>query len=347
MKRTGKVATEEEIPTVSSVIGEGVDAHRLVRVGAWELTVWVGRGDEEPRIRDLDLGERLGYANPIDIRKLIRRLEDEKKLKDLVVFATVAKTSGGRPGREYWLTEAQALKVVAKSETSIADALLDEVIRVYMLARRGLLPQPGIMTAEGVAMAIEPIVRRVANEENAPLAVRIGEAIRDLAETRRIIDKIHLDQERNRGEVFAVLAALRERNDQIAHGLLAIRDLDVDIHKRIVELSQRDGRITPEQADWLRSEIEVIASYRLNLGWTKKSGSIHSARSGVIAELLDRIDWGSEGERIDNMLAKDWPIAKNFVEHEKRKALRAINKRGKSTRARAAKRQGDLFNKPN
>jgi hypothetical protein len=32
---------------------------------------------------------------------------------------------------ECWLTEAQALKVVAKSETARADAILDEVIRAF------------------------------------------------------------------------------------------------------------------------------------------------------------------------------------------------------------------------
>jgi hypothetical protein len=42
---------------------------------------------------------------------------------------------------EYWLTEAQALKVVSKSETDKADALLDEVIAVYMAVRRGMVPR--------------------------------------------------------------------------------------------------------------------------------------------------------------------------------------------------------------
>ena len=39
---------------------------------------------------------------------------------------------------EYWLTEAQLLKVVARSETAIAETILDEMIQVYMAVRRHL-----------------------------------------------------------------------------------------------------------------------------------------------------------------------------------------------------------------
>lgn len=107
-------------------------------IGGWLLAF--SAGDEEPRIRDIDLAVRLNYATPIDIRKLIRRMIGDGKISNVKVIATVAKTSGGRPGSEYWLTEAQALKVAARSETEPADALLDEMIHVFQLARRGQLP---------------------------------------------------------------------------------------------------------------------------------------------------------------------------------------------------------------
>jgi hypothetical protein len=48
----------------------------------------------------------------------------------------------GRPSKHattYWLTEVQALKVIAKSETATADAILDEVIAVFVAWRRGEL----------------------------------------------------------------------------------------------------------------------------------------------------------------------------------------------------------------
>jgi hypothetical protein len=110
----------------------------VVNVEGWTLSRF--DTDEEPRVRDLDLAERLGYERPRDVRDLIKRLVSDGKLGE--VFCRTAPQNGrGRPSTEFWLTEAQALKVTAKSETAKADALLDEIIRVFMLARRGLLPQ--------------------------------------------------------------------------------------------------------------------------------------------------------------------------------------------------------------
>jgi hypothetical protein len=98
--------------------------------------------DDEPRIRDLDLADRLGYERPRKIRDLIARLILDEKLNDIHQRPTVGRWPGqvaAQPVTEYWLTEAQALKVAAKSETEPADALLDEMIRVFLLARRGQL----------------------------------------------------------------------------------------------------------------------------------------------------------------------------------------------------------------
>jgi site-specific DNA-cytosine methylase len=86
----------------------------------WKLLLSKQTGDE-PRIRDIDLAEKLGYARPRDIRKLIERLLKDGRLKDVKVCATVAQTSGGRPGKEYHLTRNQALKVAAHADTNIAD----------------------------------------------------------------------------------------------------------------------------------------------------------------------------------------------------------------------------------
>lgn len=113
---------------------------RTVDVSGWALRVG---SDEEPRILDLDLAARLGFERPRDIRKLVSRMHSAGKLNGLDVRATVAQTpKGGRPGVEYWLPEASALKVIAKSDTRKADAILDEVIAVFIAARRGLIPVP-------------------------------------------------------------------------------------------------------------------------------------------------------------------------------------------------------------
>jgi hypothetical protein len=110
---------------------------RTEQVDGWTLG-FASQGDE-PRVRDLDLAARLGFSRSRTIRDLIERLVRDGKLSNVEVCRTVQQTSGGRPGREFWLTEAQALKVVAKSETDKADAILDEVIAVYLAWRRGHL----------------------------------------------------------------------------------------------------------------------------------------------------------------------------------------------------------------
>lgn len=113
-------------------------------VDGWSVTL----DGDEPRILDEELGRRLGFARPRDIRKLIDRLVKDGKLSDIRISATVARYES-RPGiwqervvNEYWLTEHQALKVIARSETAIADAILDEVIQVFRAVLRGQLAEP-------------------------------------------------------------------------------------------------------------------------------------------------------------------------------------------------------------
>ena len=107
----------------------------LRHIDGWTLADG-GFGDPLPRVRDLELAEHLEFARPRAIRDLIQRLIKDGKLKDSDICRTVRQNDGpGRPATEYWLTEAQALKVVAKSETARADAILDEVIRVFIAVR--------------------------------------------------------------------------------------------------------------------------------------------------------------------------------------------------------------------
>lgn len=107
-----------------------------------EVQGWVVgcSADAVPRIRDLDLAERLGYARPRKIRDLIERLVSEEKMSAIMVRPTVGQTSGGRPGREYWLTREQAILVIAKSETETAYLLLNEVVNVFIAFLDGARP---------------------------------------------------------------------------------------------------------------------------------------------------------------------------------------------------------------
>lgn len=73
------------------------------------------------RIRDLGLAKRLGYAMPYKIRELIRNMVSAGNPNG-VAFLPVGGKNRGRPTEEAWLTERQALKVIAKNETIRARA---------------------------------------------------------------------------------------------------------------------------------------------------------------------------------------------------------------------------------
>ncbi len=86
----------------------------------------------EPRIHDLQLAERLGFDQPRDIRKLIKR--NEAKLLKFGVCATVAQTSGdlgGRPSIEFFLNKKQSIFICMKSETEKAFDVQEDIIHVY------------------------------------------------------------------------------------------------------------------------------------------------------------------------------------------------------------------------
>ena len=110
----------------------------MTRSSASAIAITTVSSDGEPRVRDLDLGDRLGFSRPEDIRKIIRR--HEKTLKKINVLATVAQTPdpkvGGRPARIYNLCESQAVFIIGKSETEIADDLFAEIAIAFVEYRR-------------------------------------------------------------------------------------------------------------------------------------------------------------------------------------------------------------------
>ena len=110
--------------------------------------------DREPRLPDLVLADRLGFAKPHNVRRLIDRNRDELALHGTLVERPSsflrdgenlvpawnevrARNRGGRPGTMYLLNEGQALVVCVLSRTPIASKVRQDVIAVYMAHRRG------------------------------------------------------------------------------------------------------------------------------------------------------------------------------------------------------------------
>ena len=94
----------------------------------------------EPRIHDLLLAKRLGFDQPRDIRKLIKR--NEAKLLNFGRCATVARRydNGGTPTDEYYLNQKQSIFIVMKSETDNAFEVQADIVRVYDAHLNGAVP---------------------------------------------------------------------------------------------------------------------------------------------------------------------------------------------------------------
>lgn len=98
----------------------------------------VAEFDGEPRVRDLDLAERLGFERPRKIRELIER--NMAEITAMGICPAVGQNHGGgrgRPTKEFFLNEEQALVVAALSNTSQAREVRALLIRTFVAYRRG------------------------------------------------------------------------------------------------------------------------------------------------------------------------------------------------------------------
>ncbi|MBA4792308.1 MAG: hypothetical protein H2041_01435 [Phenylobacterium sp.] len=180
----------------------------------------------EPRVRDLELGERLGFERVSNVRNLIRRNADE--LADLGVLATVAKTSGkagGRPTTEYLLNEAQALLVCMFARTPEAAEVRRQVIEVFMAWRRGELQAAPRGDVTPIA-AGDPVAAQLARlTERLDALEGLGQRLRDGDHGARALALTHAD----------VWAELRPGRRPALFG-------DVEVRQHILA-THRQGRI--------------------------------------------------------------------------------------------------------
>jgi hypothetical protein len=122
--------------------------------------------ENEPRVRDLELGKRLGFGRASSIRVLIKRKEDE-----LLAYGGLHQIDanpgprGGRPTQAYLLNEPQALLVCMFAETPQAAEVRAQVLRVFMAWREGRLTAHAAAARPNIAESSDPIaaeLRRLA-----------------------------------------------------------------------------------------------------------------------------------------------------------------------------------------
>lgn len=129
----------------------------------------------EPRVLDLDLGERLGFARPRDIRKIIdRNLPEIERFGFCATVAQNHEGGRGRPTAEYLLNEEQALLVAVLSNAPRAPEVRAMLIKVFVAWRRGHLaaaPSPAL-TVEGLDALVGQLLEARLTAD--PRAIAVG-----------------------------------------------------------------------------------------------------------------------------------------------------------------------------
>ena len=85
----------------------------------------------EPRIKDTELGQRLGYARPAKIRELIKAHEENLNKINRLPTVGCRPEGGGREVMEYYLDRKQAIFICMKSETANAIDVQMDIVHVY------------------------------------------------------------------------------------------------------------------------------------------------------------------------------------------------------------------------
>lgn len=121
-------------------------------------------GANEPRVHDIRLAEALDFERSRVIRELIERnVVELERYGGLPCHTANHGVQGGRPGREYWLNEAQALLICIKSEAPRAADVREEIIKVFLAWRHGHLVPASPITLDAVGnlfdRKLEPVHR--------------------------------------------------------------------------------------------------------------------------------------------------------------------------------------------
>ncbi|NUP13792.1 MAG: hypothetical protein HOW73_47760 [Polyangiaceae bacterium] len=169
---------------------EGVRVERVDEVLGWPLAVV--RGEDKPLIEDEVLGRKLGYVRSAKVRDLIASIFNASEVLTVPGQTTPA---GGRPGRRYFLTRAQALKVVMRSETDVAGKLQDEIIAVYEAwldnqRAPSIRPEPWAVLQAAAAAALELRERVDSFEQRLDATHRLAQQAVDMAGSKSLLEAV-------------------------------------------------------------------------------------------------------------------------------------------------------------
>lgn len=160
--------------------------------------------DDVARVRDVGLAVWLDFSRPRDIRKLIARLVETGQLSGVRMRATVARieirpgVTRSATGDDYWLTREQALFVAARSETPKACAVLQTIVRAFVMLQdhlegRAAAPlakttmDPYLAAALELVGPVDPRAVRAVELLPAPRTKRLAARVAQLREAAALL----------------------------------------------------------------------------------------------------------------------------------------------------------------
>lgn len=213
--------------------------------------------DSEPRVLDVLLGERLGMAQPRNLRTKIKENSDELSLYGKVCTVSVqTSAAGGRPGTAYYLNEPQALLICMFANTAKAAQVRKMLIDVFMEYRRS-----------------QGMVKVQAHERRT--STRIEDAIR----LRTNIDRL----ERATADIAAI-ATPRYLTAMVVNGepvVVDVHDHNVAPNERAVVM-RHNGDLAIERVERLEHNPTMFAKPRGAYGPRKPSPYGGTMREAVV-----------------------------------------------------------------
>jgi hypothetical protein len=240
---------------VGEIVKHG-DGAQVIAVRAadmdWSLTRLPD--DDAPRIRDIDLAERLGFEQPRMIRKTIARHVAAGNISPSC-RSTVERQPVGPKGKssgereytvnEYWLTEEEALFVATQSETKRAVFITKVMIAVFVAVRRKSIAidaapvadYPQIVVQNSTTSLLGPQYRLVVDAPLSRLAHRLKSKFggKVQAHKRGLENKLRKALGFWASFAFYPVEALR-----MSALMVALRDLDIGVSDRTRGLPDRE-----------------------------------------------------------------------------------------------------------
>lgn len=93
--------------------------------------------DKEARVRDVDVGIKLGMAQPENIRATIRKYAEDLNDFGILTRRAIIHKGAGRPVSEYWLNKDQALFICGRSDTELGRATYKLLVKAFGAFLRG------------------------------------------------------------------------------------------------------------------------------------------------------------------------------------------------------------------